>query len=79
MPGSHKRAVRATKGRIFHSDKGSQYASAELRLHLQNYGCWQSMSGADNTQRTQLRDAPMASLWHSMNVVEKHGRAFETR
>ena len=70
---------RCTKGRIFHSDKGSQYASAELRVHLQNHGYRQSMSGAGNCQSTQHRNAPMESFWHSLKVEETHGRGFVTR
>ena len=70
---------RGVKGLIALSDKGSQYASAELRAHLQNHGYRQSMSGTGSCQRTQHRSAPMESFWHSLNVEETHGRGFETR
>ena len=70
---------RGARGLIFHSDKGSQYASAELRAHLQNNGYQQSMSGVGNCQSTQHRNAPMESFWHSLKVEETHGRGFETR
>ena len=76
---TQKRGAVEKKGLIFHSDKGSQYASAELRAHLQNHGYWQSMSDTGNCQNTQLRNAPMESFWHSLKVEETHGRGFETR
>ena len=66
---------RGAKGLIFHSDKGSQYASAELRAHLQNHGYRQSMSDTGNC----YDNAPMESFWHSLKVEETHGRGFETR
>ena len=66
---------RGAKGLIFHSDKGSQYASAELRAHLQNHGYRQSMSGTGNC----YDNAPMESFWHSLKVEQTHGRGFETR
>ena len=72
---TQKRRAGAKKGLIFHSDKGSQYASAELRSHLQNHGYRQSMSGAGNC----YDNAPMESFWHSLKVEETHGRGFETR
>ena len=66
---------RGANGLIFHSDKGSQYASAEMRGHLQNHGYQQSMSGVGNC----FDNAPMESFWHSLKVEETHGRGFETR
>ena len=70
---------RGTKGLVFYSDKGSQDASSELRMHLQNYGYRQSTSGTGSCQNTQLRNAPMESFWDSLKVEETHGRGFETR
>ena len=67
--------MRGAKGLIFHSDKGSQYASAELRAHLQKNDYRQSMSGTGNC----YDNAPMESFWHSLKVEETHGRGFETR
>ena len=60
---------------IFHSDKGSQYASAELHAHLQNHGYWQSMSSTGN----RYYNAPMESFWHILKVEETHGRSFDTK
>ena len=39
------------RGLIFHSDKGSQYASAEVRRWLAERGIRQSMSGTGNWRR----------------------------
>ena len=39
---------RAPRGLIFHSDRGSQYASADVRAWLSERGMRQSMSGAGN-------------------------------
>ena len=67
--------MRGAKGLIFRSDKGSQYASVELRAHLQKNDYRQSMSGTGNC----YDNAPMESFWHSLKVEETHGRGFETR
>ena len=69
---SEKRKV---NGLIFHSDKGSQYATHDTRNYLQRMGYRQSMSGKGNC----YDNAPMESFWHSLKVEEMHGRGFETR
>jgi transposase InsO family protein len=63
------------RGLIFHSDKGSQYASAEVRHWLAERGIRQSMSGTGNC----FDNAPMESFWHSLKVEETHGQDFATR
>ena len=60
---------------IFHSDRGSQYASAEVRAWLVAQGMRQSMSGTGNC----YDNAPMESYWHSLKVEETHGQDFPTR
>ncbi len=62
-------------GLIFHSDRGSQYASAEVRRWLAERGIRQSMSGTGNC----YDNAPMESFWHSLKVEETHGQDFATR
>ena len=62
-------------GLIFHSDRGSQYASHEVRAWLTKRSLRQSMSGAGNC----YDNAPMESYWHSLKVEETHGQDFPTR
>jgi len=62
-------------GLIFHSDRGSQYASAEVRNWLLDKAMRQSMSGTGNC----YDNAPMESFWHSLKVEETHGQDFATR
>ena len=62
-------------GLIFHSDRGSQYASHEVRAWLIAHAMRQSMSGTGNC----YDNAPMESYWHSLKVEETHGVDFATR
>ena len=62
-------------GLIFHSDRGSQYASHEVRAWLTTETMRQSMSGTGNC----YDNAPMESFWHSLKVEETHGQDFATR
>ena len=62
-------------GLIFHSDRGSQYASHEVRAWLVAQAMRQSMSGTGNC----YDNAPMESYWHSLKVEETHGQDFATR
>ena len=62
-------------GLIFHSDRGCQYASHEVRHWLTANAMRQSMSGTGNC----YDNAPMESFWHSMKVEETHGQDFATR
>ncbi len=66
---------RPRRGLIFHSDRGSQYASRDARIWLNQRGMRQSMSGTGNC----YDNAPMESFWHSMKVEETHGQNFTTR
>ena len=73
------RMARATRkpppGLIFHSDRGSQYASHEVNAWLNSHAMRQSMSGTGNC----YDNAPMESFWHSLKVEETHGQDFATR
>ena len=62
-------------GLIFHSDRGSQYASYEVRAWLTGRAMRQSMSGTGNC----YDNAPMESYWHSLKVEETQGQDFATR
>jgi transposase InsO family protein len=62
-------------GLIFHSDRGCQYASHEVREWLTAQAMRQSMSGTGNC----YDNAPMESFWHSLKVEETHGQDFATR
>ena len=62
-------------GLIFHSDRGSQYASHEVRAWLAAHAMRQSMSGTGNC----YDNAPMESFWHSLKVEEIHGQDFAMR
>ena len=62
-------------GLIFHSDRGCQYASHEVRAWLAEQAMRQSMSGTGN----YYDNAPMESFWHSLKVEETHGQDFATR
>ena len=66
---------RPAPGLIFHSDRGSQYASDDVRDWLIARGMRQSMSGTGNC----YDNAPMESFWHSMRVEDLHGQDFATR
>ena len=51
-------------GLIFHSDRGSRYASHEVCAWLTTQAMQQSMS------RNGYYNAPMESFWHSLKVEE---------
>lgn len=70
-----KATRRPAPGLIFHSDRGSQYASHEVRAWLMAQAMRQSMSGTGNC----YDNAPMESFWHSLKVEETHGQDFSTR
>ena len=62
-------------GVIFHSDRGSQYASHAVREWLTQHEFIQSMSGTGNC----YDNAPMESFWHTLKVERTHGQGYETR
>lgn len=65
-------------GLIFHSDKGSQYASAAFRLELDKYRITQSMSGEGNCFDNAVSESFFATL--KTEEVKPRGRSgYNTR
>jgi putative transposase len=62
-------------GLIFHSDRGSQYASHDFRELLDEYGITSSMSRRGNC----WDNACSETLFGSLKVERLHGQKFETR
>ena len=62
-------------GLIFHSDRGSQYASREFRSVLQGYGIRASMSRRGNC----WDNACSETLFGSLKVERLHGQRFKDR
>ncbi len=69
----HRRPDRSSK-LIFHSDRGSQYASEDFRKVLKEYAITQSMSGKGNC----WDNACSETLFGSLKVERLHGQRFET-
>jgi putative transposase len=63
------------KGVIFHSDKGSQYASYDYQFLLQSHGFIASMSGKGNC----FDNAVVESFFHTLKVELVHHRNYLTR
>jgi len=63
------------KGLIFHSDRGSQYASEEFRKALMQKGFIASMSGKGNC----YDNAYAESLFHTIKVEEVYGSDYKTK
>jgi putative transposase len=59
---------------IFHSDRGSQYASEDFRKVLKEHAITQSMSGKGNC----WDNACSETLFGSLKVERLHGQGFET-
>jgi putative transposase len=70
-----KRHPSEQAGLIFHSDRGSQYASADFRDVLKEYGITSSMSRRGNC----WDNACSETLFGSLKVERLHGQRFETR
>lgn len=60
---------------IFHSDRGSQYASEVFRLALKNTGCIQSMSGKGSC----YDNAAMESFFHTFKTEHVCFERYKTR
>jgi len=60
---------------IFHSDKGSQYASDDFKKALKNVKAIQSMSGKGNCYDNAVAE----SFFHTLKVEELHSLIFLTR
>lgn len=63
------------RGVIFHSDKGSQYASHDYCDVLGAYGFTGSMSGKGNC----YDNAVVESFFHSLKIERVHNRNYQTR
>lgn len=70
-----KREGSIPTGMIFHSDRGSQYASHAFQQVLKDYHVQQSMSRRANC----YDNAMMESFWHSLKVEATHDELFHTR
>jgi len=66
---------RPAPGLIHHSDRGSQYASADYQAQLAQHGLVPSMSRTGNC----WDNAPMESFFHSLKVEWLHDQTFRTR
>ena len=69
------RRRRPAPGLLHHSDRGSQYASADYQALLTRHGVVPSMSRKGNC----WDNAPMESFFHSLKVEWLHDRTFRTR
>jgi transposase InsO family protein len=69
------RQRRPAPGLIHHSDRGSQYASADYQALLLQHGLLPSMSRKGNC----WDNAPMESFFHSLKVEWLHELTFRTR
>jgi putative transposase len=63
------------RGMIFHSDRGSQYASNDFRAVLAGKGFRASMSGKGNC----YDNAHAESFFHTMKVEEVYGTVYRNR
>ena len=70
-----KRHPSKKAGLIFHSDRGSQYASKDFRDALTEYGITASMSRRANC----WDNACSETLFGSLKVERLHGQRFKTR
>ena len=70
-----KRHPAKDAGLIFHSDRGSQYASKDFRDVLADYGITASMSRRGNC----WDNACSETLFGSLKVERLHGQHFKTR
>jgi transposase InsO family protein len=73
----YKACMRREPGRgiIFHSDRGSQYASKDFRALIAENGFIASMSGKGNC----YDNAHAESFFHTMKVEEVYGNAYKSR
>ena len=70
----YQRRPDLTAGLIFHSDRGSQYASLDFRAVLKEHGISASMSRKGNC----WDNAPTETLFGSLKVERLHGERFQT-
>jgi transposase InsO family protein len=70
---SHKRTT--LNGAIFHSDRGSQYASEQFKNELKHHGMIQSMSAKGNCYDNAVAE----SFFHTLKTELIHHIVFETK
>jgi transposase InsO family protein len=63
------------RGLVFHSDRGSQYASSSFRSMLKNYGMVQSMSGKGNCYDNAVTE----SFFHTLKTELTYWNKYQTR
>lgn len=63
------------EGAIFHSDRGSQYASDVFKAHLKHYGMIQSMSARGNCYDNAVAE----SFFHTLKTELIHHVTFHTK
>jgi len=66
---------RPQKGLVFHSDRGSQYASDEFRRLLEKHHCVQSMSGKGNCYDNAVTE----SFFHTLKTELMYGETYNSR
>ncbi len=66
---------RPQKGLVFHSDRGSQYASHEFRRLLEKHHCIQSMSGKGNCYDNAVTE----SFFHTLKTELMYGETYNSR
>lgn len=73
---SNARSKRTTlNGAIFHSDRGSQYASDQFKNELNHYGMIQSMSAKGNCYDNAVAE----SFFHTLKTELTHHIVFQTK
>ena len=72
---SSKMRRESLNGAIFHSDRGSQYASDEFRLYLSANGMTQSMSAKGNCYDNAVAE----SFFHTLKTELTHHIRFQTK
>jgi transposase InsO family protein len=63
------------EGLIFHSDRGSQYASKDFRALLEKHKCISSMSGSGNCYDNAVAE----SFFHTLKTELVYHETYETR
>jgi len=67
------------KGLIFHSDRGSQYASDEFRKVIKKKGFIQSMSRKGNCWGLHAINAVSESFFHTLKTEELYFHKFSNK
>ena len=73
------RGQRPGPGMIFHSDRGSQYASNDFTEELKKYNCIQSMSGTGNCYDNSITETFFHTLKTELIYFERYRTRAEAR